>query len=470
MKELEYDLVAIGGGTAGLVTGAGAAYLGANAAIVEKTALGGDCLWTGCVPSKALIAAATVAHEMRTAGRWGLVEHAPLHSFGEVMERMRAARATVAHHDDPERFRKMGVDVLEGAARFLEPGLLDVEGVGRVRARRIVIATGAGPAVPPIPGLREAGFLTNESAFDQNELPATIAILGGGPIGLEFAQIYARLGARVTVIERDPDVLPGEDPDVARAIRALLAGEGIRFAVGTSVERVERSSDGKALFAAGGERFEAAEIFVATGRRPGTDGLELERAGVELDHGAVRVDAHLRTSAKGVWAAGDVAGGLQFTHVAEYMAKTVLQNALLPLKKKADFSGVPRVTYTDPEVAHVGLGQGEAEERGGRTFRYDFGDLDRAIADGRTEGFVKITADRKGGIMGATIVGSGAGELIFPLVLARRNGIPLSKIADTIFPYPTRMEGIKRTADLYQRTRLEGAGGRILRKVVSWMT
>lgn len=470
MTEREYDLVAVGGGTGGLVTAAGAAYLGAEPALIEKDALGGDCLWTGCVPSKALLASARLAHAMRHAEELGLTGASPRHAFRDVMERMRGARETVAHHDDPDRFREMGVDVHFGTARFTGPETLEVEGVGRIRSRRIVVATGAVPAVPPIPGLEEAGYLTHETAFDENELPGEIVILGGGPIGLEFSQVYARLGADVTVLEMAPQILPVEDPDVGAALRGILEDEGIRFRTGLKATGVEESDGRKVVVGEGDERFACDEIFVATGRRPQTDGLALDRAGVETDGAAIRVDDSLRTTAPTVWAVGDVTGGLQFTHVADYMAKTALRNCLFPFSSAVDYSAVPWVTYTDPEVAHVGLGQDEAEARDGRTFRYDLSDLDRAIVDASGEGFVKVTADRKGRILGATVVAADAGNLLQPVVLAMKHDLTLSDLSDTVFPYPTMVEGVKKAADEFQRSRLEGTGGRILRTVVSWLT
>jgi pyruvate/2-oxoglutarate dehydrogenase complex dihydrolipoamide dehydrogenase (E3) component len=469
MASMEYDLVAIGGGTAGLVTAAGSTYLGARAALVERDALGGDCLWTGCVPSKALLASARLAAHMARADELGLPPSRTTPDFREVMERMRAARERVAHHDDPERFREMGVSVHFGTARFTAPGELDVEGVGRIRSKRIVIATGARPATPSIPGLEEAGFLTHETAFDQDELPSSMIIVGGGPIGLEFAQIYRRLGADITVIEVMPGILAKEDPDVGDALRVYMEQEGVSFELGTKIQRVEVEGDDRVVVTVDGRRFRARGLFLATGRRPNTQGLELEGVGVDIQGGAVKVDQRLRTTASGVWAAGDVTGGLQFTHAADAMAKTVIRNALLPFSSKVDLSNVPRVTYTDPEVAHIGCSQREAEERGGTVFRYGMDDLDRAIADGAARGFVKISADRKGRILGATILAAGAGELLMPLVLARRKGLTLPDISNTIFPYPTMVEGVKRAADAYQRARLEGPAGKVLRKVVRWL-
>ena len=469
MKQEEYDIVAVGGGTAGLVSAAGGAYLGVRSAIIEKVALGGDCLWTGCVPSKALIASARLAHAMRHADELGLAASAPKHAFAEVMRRMRAARGVVEHHDDPQRFRDMGVAVHFGSARFVAPDTVEVEGVGRIRSKRFVIATGALPWTPPIPGLADAGYLTHHTVFDTDELPSRLAVMGGGPIGLEMAQVFARLGSKVTVLEMMPRLLPREDEDIAERLRVLLEAEGIDIQLGAKVTAVEAEGSAKALVTDGGSRFVVDEIFVATGRRPATEGLELERAGVRTEKGAVVVDATLRTSSRHAWAAGDVTGGLQFTHVADYMAKTVLRNALIPGSSRVDYDNVPWVTYTDPEIAHVGMSAADAEAAGGTTYTYELDDLDRAIVDGETRGVVKISADRRGRILGATILGSHAGELLMPLVLARKHGLKLGDVSDTIFPYPTMVEGVKRASDAYQRTRLDGTGGRILKKVITWL-
>ena len=465
----QYDLVAIGGGTAGLITAVGAAYLGLDAAIIEKNALGGDCLWTGCVPSKALIASARLARQMDRAAGLGLRRPEVRHDFGAVMERMRAARATVAHHDDPERFRDMGIAVHFGAARFLDPSTMEVEGVGTIRSKRFVIATGAVAAVPPIPGLADAGFWTYENVFDEDELPGSIAILGGGPIGTEFAQIFARLGARVTILEMMPSILNNEEPEAAAFMQDSLREEGIDVRVGAAVAAVETERGRKVLRMNGGEGVAVDEIFVATGRRPFTDGLGLEAAGVNTVRGAIQVDPYLRSSAPTVWAAGDVTGAMQFTHAAEQMAKVALRNSVLPGRTKIRYDNVPRVTYTDPEVAHVGLSGAEAAARGGTAYTYHLDDLDRAIVDGSATGFVKVTADPKGSVLGATIVAHGAGDLIFPFVLARQHGLKLSKVADTIFPYPTMVESVKKAAAEFNRTRLDSAAGRTLKRVIQWL-
>ena len=465
----EYDLVAIGGGTGGLVTAAGAAYLGMNPAIVEKHALGGDCLWTGCVPSKALIASARLARQMDRAATLGLTPNGARHDFRAVMERMRAARATVAHHDDPERFRKMGVGVHFGAARFLDPNTVEVDGGDALRAKRFVIATGAVPAIPPIPGLADIDYWTYETVFDENELPGSIAILGGGPIGVEFAQVFARLGSKVTILEMMPRILIKEDRDVAAFMEDLLEAEGIGVRTGAAVTRAGSENGRAVLETDDSGRIEVDRVFVATGRRPCTDGLDLDAAGIRTSMGAVVVDSYLRTSSKTAWGVGDVAGGLHFTHVAEQMAKVALRNSVLPAKTKIRYDSVPWVTYTDPEVAHIGMSEDEAEDAGGTTYRYEMDDLDRAIVDGSAVGFVKISADRKGKVIGATIVAHGAGDLLMPLVLAKQHGLSLSKVNGTIYPYPTMVEGVKRASGEYMRSRLDTAGGRTLKRIIQWL-
>lgn len=465
-----YDLVAVGGGTGGLVAAAGAAYLGMRPAIVEKTALGGDCLWTGCVPSKALIASARLARKMDQAAALGLrPSKGGDRDFRAVMERMRAARSTVAHHDDPERFRKMGVGVHFGAARFLDATTVEVEGVGRIRSKRIVLATGARPSTPPIPGLAEAGHWNHETVFDQNELPESVVVLGGGPIGLEFAQVFSRLGAKTTVLEMAPSILVREDPDVSAFMQRLLEAEGIGVRTGTRATRVRAENGRTAVETADGKAVAADRVFVATGRRPCTDGLELEAAGVRTERGAVVVDRWLRTSADSVWAVGDVTGGLQFTHVAEHMAKAALRNAVVPGRARVSYDHVPWVTYTDPEVARVGLGEAEAAAEGGTTYRYQMDDLDRAIVDATAVGFVKVSADRRGKVLGATVVAHGAGEMILPLVMAKRHGLSLAQVADTTFPYPTMAEGVKRASGEYMRSRLDTLGGRALKRAIRWL-
>jgi pyruvate/2-oxoglutarate dehydrogenase complex dihydrolipoamide dehydrogenase (E3) component len=458
-----HDIVIIGGGTAGLVAAAGAAALGARVALIERERLGGECLWTGCVPSKALIAFARQRQALARRRR-----ESSTGTWPEAVAWLHSAQQRIARHDDPERFRAMGVDVIFSPARLAGPARVEVKDRTLV-SKRIVIATGSSPTAPPIPGLEETGYLTHLTAFEQPTLPASIALLGGGPIGLELAQTYARLGPKVTVLELLPEVLPNEDPEVGRFIRQQLEAEGVCVRTGFTAARVAREGAAKVVCGAHGERVAADELFVATGRRANTADLEAERAGVALERGAVRVNARLQTTQRGIWAAGDVTGGLQFTHVADYMARIVVQNALTPLKAKASYRVVPWVTYTDPEVARVGLTEGEATARGEgvEVFRSDFADLDRAIVDGATVGFAKIVTRRDGRILGATIVGRGAGELIMEIVLAMRFDIPLQKLDGVIHPYPTMSEIVKRTAGTWYRQRYgDTRRGRLLRRLI----
>lgn len=473
-----YDLVAVGGGVGGLVSAAGAAYLGLRAAVVERDRLGGDCLWTGCVPSKALIASARLARRMERAGELGL-RAAPEGTceLKAVMERMRTARATVARHDDPERFRQMGVDVHFGPARFRDARTLEVEGAGLLRSKRFVLATGAEPWAPPAPGLEEAGYWTYETVFDQDELPRSLLVLGGGPVGVELAQTFARLGSEVTILEAADTLLGGEDAEASAHLAGVLEAEGVSVRTRTTAARVRRAGGGGKIVSlapagagsGGTEELAADAVLVATGRRPRVAGLGLEAAGVQVRGGVVRVDARLRTTAKTVWAAGDVTGGPQFTHAAEYMAKTALRNAVLPAKAKTSWDGVPRVTYTDPEIAHVGASAEDAAAKGAQVYRYDLAGLDRAVADGVASGFAKVSADRRGRILGATIVAKGAGELLAPLLVARQNGVPLGRVAQTIFPYPTMAESVKRVSNEFMRTKLDSRSGRALKCVVRWL-
>jgi pyruvate/2-oxoglutarate dehydrogenase complex dihydrolipoamide dehydrogenase (E3) component len=456
MPDPTHDMIIIGGGTAGLVTAAGAAALGASVALVERERLGGDCLWTGCVPSKALIAA---ARNRRLTGRG---------AWAEAAAWMRDARSRVAEHDDPERFRAIGVDVVVSPARLAGAGRVEVRD-RTLAAKRIVIATGSSPTAPPLPGLEDVGYLTHLTAFEQETLPPRITVLGGGPIGLELAQTYARLGATVTVLELLPEVLPNEDPEAGRVIRERLVADGVTVRTGFRAAHVFRDGATKVVCGAQGERIVADELFVATGRRPNTVDLDAERAGVALERSAVRVNARLETTQRGIWAAGDVTGGLQFTHVADYMARIVVQNALTPWKAKTRYRVVPWVTYTDPEVARVGLTEAQATARGERVevFRSDFADLDRAIVEGATAGFAKIVTRRDGRILGATIVGRGAGETIMEIVLAMRFDIPLQKLDGVIHPYPTMSEIVKRTAGNWYRQRYGDTWrGRLLRRLI----
>ena len=468
-----YDVVAIGGGPAGLVTAAGVAGLGARAALVERDRLGGDCLWRGCVPSKALIASARLAHDLARGAEFGLPALDPRIDSGAVLESVRAARATLQHHDDPERFRALGVDVVEGEARFLSPHEIAV-GDRRVRGRRFVIATGSRAAIPPIPGLEETGYFTHAEAFDRPDLPRSLAVIGGGAIGVELAQAFARLGAEVTVIEVLPHLVAREEPELGERLESILREEGVAILTGRRVERVERAGARRRLLLAhaagadadpstgpGGavEVVEADEILVATGRRPDTEALHLDAAGVATDGGWIAVDDRLRTSARHILAAGDVTGGHLFTHVADHEARAAVQNALFPFRTRVRYDTIPWCTYTDPELAHVGLTEAEARARHGDAVRahvYDLAGLDRAVTERSARGLVKVVTGRGGKILGGHILAREAGTMIAELALAMERGIGLGSLSSLVHAYPTMSEGVRRAADVYRRSLLTG--------------
>jgi pyruvate/2-oxoglutarate dehydrogenase complex dihydrolipoamide dehydrogenase (E3) component len=440
-----YDLAVIGGGTAGLVASRTAASLGARVILIERDRLGGDCLWTGCVPSKSLIAAATLAHQMRRADALGLDAHEPSFSFSRVMERVRAAQAQIEPADSREALEHDGVEVLHGAARFTAPGRIDVDG-RTVACRTALIATGSRPLVPPIEGLAAADPLTNETVWDLREQPRRLAILGGGPIGCELGQAFQRLGSEVTIVEQLDGLLPKEEPNARLLIEQLLRGEGVELLLGVKAGRV----DGQALVLADGARVEFDRILVATGRRPAADDLGLEAIGVERDErGAVKVDGRLATSARNVYAAGDVTGALPFTHVAGYHARTVVANALFKARTTVDYASVPWVTFTDPEVARVGLTEAQARERfdDAKVVYEGYGSNDRAITAAATPGFAQLVGDRKGRLVGATVVGQHAGESIAELAAWIRAGGKIDDVSRTVHAYPTFSEGQARAAD-----------------------
>lgn len=456
------DAAIVGGGTAGLTVAAGMASFGLSVLLIEQDRLGGDCLNWGCVPSKALVRAAAVAHTVREAQRYGIAAGPPEVDLPAVMRRVAAVQAEVGKRDSAERFRSLGVDVVHGPATFVA-GDAVMAGGRRVRARRIVLATGSRPTVAPIPGLAEASVWTNVDALQMTALPASLAVLGAGPIGMEFAQIYRRLGSDVTVLEMAEEVLPREDAEAAAVVRERLAAEGVRFVLGARVLEVRGGPPSTVVrYGRAGATAEVTveRVLVATGRRANSDVAGIERLGVEATPKGIGVDAYLRTAAPHVWAAGDVSGGLQFTHVAGYQAKLVVRNALFPLKARVNTSAVPWTTYTDPELARVGLTEAEARERLGAVgvFRYPFSDVDRAVIDGRPVGHVKIVADRRGRIVGAHVVGSDAGDLIQEIVLAMAAGVAVGRVAQTIHAYPSRTEGVLRASEEYWRQRMFGSG------------
>ena len=454
-----YDLVVIGGGTAGLVSAAGAASLGARVALVERDKLGGDCLYRGCVPTKTLVKSARVAHVVRHSEEYGVAGGEAEVDFPAVMDRMERVIEAAGEHDSPERFRGLGVDVLEEEASFVAPDLVAVDG-RRLAARSVIVATGSHPTAPPVEGLEEAGYLTNVGALELRRLPSSMVIIGSGPIGSEFAQIFARFNCRVTVICMSPLPLPQEDPEVGEILRGVLLADGVDFRGGYTAEGVRVENGEKVVTAKNdaGHRIEARgeEILVAAGRAPTAGSLALENAGIEIEGKGLKVDERLRTTAPNVYAAGDITGKYLFTHVAEYQARNALRNALFPLKARVDHRVVPWTTFTDPEVARVGLTEEQArrEHDGVEVFRKPFAEVDRAMSDGELTGLVKIVTGRRGKILGGHIIGPDAGNLIQEIVLAMRKNIPIGALSTTIHVYPTLVQANQRAADNYYREKL----------------
>lgn len=458
-----YDLVVVGAGTAGLVSAAVAGSLGARVALVERQRLGGDCLNVGCVPSKALIRAGRMVQEARRARAIGLaVPEEALPDFGLAMERMRAVRARISEDDSAERYsREFGVDVFLGSARFTGRDRVAVEG-SELRFRRAIVATGARAAAPPIEGLADAGYLDNESVFALRERPPRLAVIGGGPIGCELAQTFQRLGSQATLLEAGPRVLPREDRDVSELLQGVFAREGLRLLTGARVTRVERKGGEKVLHVeregAPAEALAVDAILVGTGRAPNVEGLGLEEAGVRFEaRRGVLVDDRLRSSNRRVFAAGDVCMDWKFTHAADAAAKIAVQNALFFRRLELSKRVMPWCTYTDPEVAHVGLHAREARERGLAvdTLEVPIARANRAVTDGEEEGLVRIHLEEgKDRILGATLVASHAGEMLTALTLAMERGVGLSAFLDVIHPYPTQAEAVKAVAAQHARRRL----------------
>ncbi|UCF36865.1 MAG: mercuric reductase [Acidobacteriota bacterium] len=475
LPQSRYNLVVIGGGTAGLVTAAGAAGLGARVALVERHLMGGDCLNFGCVPSKALIRSSRGVADARSAGKLGVRRtEAAVADFPAVMERLRSIRAGISRHDSVHRFSELGVDVFLGEGRFAGPDRIEV-GDQILRFSKAVIATGARASVPPIPGLVEAGYLTNETIFSLTELPARLAIVGGGPIGCELAQAFSRLGSKVTLIELEKRFLPREDPEAAELLKTVFVEEEIDLRLNTRLSRVENSASEKRLVLESDgnvDSLDVDQILIGTGRSPNVAGLNLERAGVHYStSGGIEVDDHLRTTNRRIFAAGDVVMQHQFTHAADASARIVIQNALFLGRKKASRLVIPWCTYTSPEIAHVGLSESESRVRGIeiRTFKTKLSSVDRAVLDGEERGFVKIhVGKRSDQILGATIVATSAGDMISEVTLAIVGEIGLGSLASVIHPYPTQSEAIRRTADAYNRTRLTPTVKALFERWLKW--
>jgi pyruvate/2-oxoglutarate dehydrogenase complex dihydrolipoamide dehydrogenase (E3) component len=469
-----YNLVVLGAGTAGLVSAAGAAGLGAKVALVERHLMGGDCLNVGCVPSKALIRSARAAAEVRGASTYGIdVPEGVGVDFTRVMDRVRRLRADISPNDSVRRFQEMGVDVFLGEGRFSGPDRVEVGGQ-TLRFARAVIATGGRASAPPIPGLAEAGYLTNETLFALTELPKRLVVVGAGPIGCEMAQAFARLGSRVFLVENARGVLPREDPDAAQIVAEALRRDGVEIRCATEIKQVRGAAGGEKILAldCDGDAGEvkADAILVAVGRAPNLEGLDLEAAGVAYDRSGVTVDDHLRTSNRRVFAAGDVCYRYKFTHTADALARIVIRNALFFGHVRASALTVPWCTFTSPELAQVGMSEGEASQQGAAVdvLRLELVDVDRARLDG-DQGLLKVVVNKgTHRILGATLVAHNAGDIISEVTLAIVSGGGLKKLAETIHPYPTQAEVLKRAGDTWNRTRLTPLLRRLFRILLAW--
>ncbi len=470
-----YNLVVIGAGTAGLVSAAGAAGLGAKVALIERHLMGGDCLNVGCVPSKGVIRASRALFEGQNSSRFGVVggDHLDF-DFSAAMERMRRLRADISHHDSARRFRdELGVDVFIGQGRFAGVDRIEVNGKNLV-FERAAVCTGARASAPPIPGLAEAGYLTNETLFALTHLPERLVVIGGGPIGCEMAQAFARFGSQVSLIQHGPHILSREDADAAELLHTVFIREGIALHLGTKILKVETSGQEKRLYLEQDGRaseVRADAILVAVGRAANIEGLELERAGILHDKDGVQVNDRLQTANPRVYAAGDICSSFKFTHTADAQARILIANALFKGRQKVSGLTVPWCTYTDPEIAHVGMYERDAQNKNidVTTLTVSLADVDRAVLDGESEGFARVHL-RKGTdkILGATIVARHAGEIINELSLAITNGLGLAAIGKTIHPYPTQAEVIKKLADAYNRTRLTWLVRKVLGGWLKW--
>jgi pyruvate/2-oxoglutarate dehydrogenase complex dihydrolipoamide dehydrogenase (E3) component len=453
MTVLTPDLCVLGAGSGGLVVASGAVQMGASVVLLEPHKMGGDCLNYGCVPSKSLLSAAA-SH--------------PRPSYREAMERVQAAIAAIEPNDSVERFEGLGVHVIQQAGRFIDKRTVEAADGTLIRARRFVIATGSHAMIPPIPGLDQVPYVTNETLWDLREAPAHLLVIGGGPIGCEMALAHRRLGSAVTIIGRSA-ILPRDEPELVDVVRQCLIAEGITIREGVGADSVEASPDGVKLTLSDGTTASSSHLLVAVGRQATVDGLGLEAAKILLERGAIRTDAGMRTTNPKVFAAGDVTGGPQFTHAAGYQAGIVLKRALFYLPAKADHGLIPWATYTDPELSHVGLTEADAREKHGdivRVLTWQMDENDRAIATGRTEGMVKAVVTKHGRILGASIVGPHAGDLILPWCLAIQNKLKIGAMAQVIAPYPTLSEASKRAAGSFYSESLFSAR---TRRIVGWL-
>ena len=477
-NEFDFDLIVIGGGAAGLTASGIGANLGAKTLMIEREKLGGDCTWVGCVPSKTLLKAAKVAHHIRHASQFGLTDQAFEVDFAKVMEHVRDLRKVVYEEADaPSIYEEMGIDVRFGTARFTGSHSIELEseeGTSRLRGRYFIIAVGGRPNPPPIDGLDEIDYLTNESIFEITERPEHLAIVGGGPIGTEMAQAMNRLGARVTVIERGDRILKKDDAQLAQMLQEVLEEEGIEYLFKADVRKVAQQDGKTEITVKQGDKrrtIEADALLVATGRTPNVDSLNLEAAGVEYTEKGITVDDRCRTNQGHIFAVGDVTGRYQFTHMSEHMAKVAATNAILKLPSKIDTEHVPWVTYTEPELAHVGATEEQLKKQGEsyRVYRFPYDKIDRAITESETTGMIKVYAKKwTGKILGASILGAGAGDLICEYAVAMKGGVTLREIADTIHPYPTLALGARRAADQWYAQKQSAKVTRFVQKVFGY--
>ncbi|UII54154.1 FAD-dependent oxidoreductase [Cytobacillus spongiae] len=467
-----YDLIVIGGGAGGLTVAAGASSLGAKVALIEKEQQpGGDCLHYGCVPSKTLISIANRIYNMRSASSYGL------HATGtirmtEVKERIQEVISHIQVHDDADRFRKLGVDIYIGKGNFLNEHEVEIQGNETIYGKRMVLSTGSRPFIPNIEGLQESGFLTNETIFDLESLPKKLAVIGGGPIGIELAQAFSRLGSEVTVFERGKTILPKEDKEIRERAFEFLSKE-MHFSFEASVTRIKEENGQKqmtVMIDGTEEELVVDAILLATGRIPNSDQLELKNAGIHVDQqGYIPVNERLQTNVSHIYAIGDVNGTLPFTHVAGLEGKLVVQNAVLGLRRKIQYSEVPWVTYTTPEIFHLGETEEELKDKNQPHLVYQtsLSEVDRFVADGETEGLVKILTDQKGRIIGAHAIGKGAGDWMQTVVLAMKEKKKIGDLSQMVYPYPNHAAAIQRTADSYWREKLfQGWIPRLIKKYI----
>ncbi|MDJ0658243.1 MAG: mercuric reductase [Crocosphaera sp.] len=456
---VDYDIVIIGGGSGGLVIASAAAQLNAKVALVEKDRLGGDCLWYGCVPSKSLIHAARVAYEVKNAQRFGVYSQAPKIDFPQVINHVNNVIAAIQPNDSPQRFEGLGVEVIFGSGQFINSDVFDVNGK-QLKARAFVIATGSRPNIPNISGLKESGYLTNENVFSITERPESLAVIGAGPIGCELGQSFHRLGTKVTLINSRSHLLPKEDPEAADVIEKQFLEEGINIIKNARAERVELIDNKKHLWA-NNQQVIVDQILVSTGRSPNVESLNLEAAEVEYDKKGITVNDKLQSTNSKIYACGDVIGGYQFTHVASHEAVTVITNALFLPINKVSYKVIPWATFTDPELARVGLTEAQAKEKYGDDIdilKQEFAEVDRAQAEGATLGFAKIIVKKNGEILGANLVGKSAGELIHEIVLAMSHNLKVSALSG-IHIYPTLSEINSKAALLLKKRKFANNKG-----------